>query len=76
MPVGSLGPVLTPMIAGGRHGPDTVLVLGAGEMEGRGEMGDDTGFLFSEIDLRWIFKIIIIKDIIRTLGKTEAGFEG
>ena len=38
------------MIAGCQHGPDTVLVPGAGEMEGRGEMGDDTGFLFSEIN--------------------------
>lgn len=42
-------PVLTPMLAGSQHGLDTVLILSAGKPEGRSEMGDDTGFLFSEV---------------------------
>lgn len=41
--------MLTPMSTGGQHGPDPVLVRGAGEVEGRGEMGGGTGSLFSEI---------------------------
>lgn len=42
-------PVLTPTLTGGQHGLDTVVILSAGELEGRSEMGDDTGFLFSEV---------------------------